>query len=158
MKTLGFEIVKLAPEDHALMNAALDCFGDVFGEIETYKLKRPSKEYLTRLISGNSFICLVAVADHKVIGALAAYELKKFEQERSEVYIYDLAVYERYRRKGVATALIEVLKPIAIERGAWVIYVQADYVDEPAVALYSKLGTKEEVLHFDIPVITQKST
>lgn len=30
------------------------------------------------------------------------------------------------------------------------IFVQADTVDEPAVALYEKLGTREEVLHFDI--------
>jgi aminoglycoside 3-N-acetyltransferase I len=28
--------------------------------------------------------------------------------------------------------------------------VQADYVDPPAIALYTKLGRREEVLHFDI--------
>jgi aminoglycoside 3-N-acetyltransferase I len=33
-----------------------------------------------------------------------------------------------------------------------VIYVQADHVDPPAVALYTKLGVREDVLHFDIPV------
>jgi aminoglycoside 3-N-acetyltransferase I len=33
-----------------------------------------------------------------------------------------------------------------------VVYVQADYVDPPAIALYTKLGTREEVLHFDIAV------
>lgn len=36
--------------------------------------------------------------------------------------------------------------------GAWVIFVQADYEDPPAVKLYEYLGTKEEVLHFDIKV------
>ena len=35
-------------------------------------------------------------------------------------------------------------------RGAYVIFVQADIIDEPAIALYSKLGAREEVLHFDI--------
>jgi len=30
-----------------------------------------------------------------------AYELKKFGQQRSEVYIYDLAVSDRHRRKGL---------------------------------------------------------
>ncbi len=33
-----------------------------------------------------------------------------------------------------------------------IIFVQADPPDLPAVALYSKLGVKEEVLHFDIAV------
>jgi hypothetical protein len=30
------------------------------------------------------------------------------------------------------------------------IYGQADYGDEPAIALYEKLGTREDVMHFDI--------
>ena len=76
--------------------------------------------------------------------------LDKLEQRRSEIYIYDLAVAEAHRRQGIATALIEELKDIASRIGAWVIYVQADYGDEPAVALYEKLGTREDVMHFDI--------
>jgi aminoglycoside 3-N-acetyltransferase I len=31
-------------------------------------------------------------------------------------------------------------------------YVQADQGDNPAIALYTKLGVREDVLHFDIPV------
>jgi len=33
-----------------------------------------------------------------VVGALAAYELKRFEQEHSEIYIYDLAVGSEQQR------------------------------------------------------------
>ena len=46
---------------------------------------------------------------------------------------------------------IEVDDAIAVERGAFVIFVQADYGDDPAIALYESLGEREEVLHFDIP-------
>jgi aminoglycoside 3-N-acetyltransferase I len=31
-----------------------------------------------------------------------------------------------------------------------VIYVQADHGDAPAISLYESLGTREDVLHFDI--------
>ena len=86
------------------------------------------------------------------MGGLAAYELRKFEQERSEIYIYDLAVASPHRREGIATALIEHLKRIAADRSANVIFVQADLGDEPAIALYTKLGAREEVLHFDIRI------
>lgn len=79
-----------------------------------------------------------------------AYRFQKFEQERSEIYIYDLAVAATHRRRGIATAMIEHLKGIAIARGAWVIYVQADLGDDPAIALYTKIGSREDVLHFDI--------
>jgi aminoglycoside 3-N-acetyltransferase I len=87
-----------------------------------------------------------------VVGGLAAYELRKFEQERSEIYIYDLAVADTHRRRGIATALIQELKKIAALRGAYVIFVQADIGDEPAIALYTKLGVREDVLHFDIAI------
>jgi len=42
-----------------------------------------------------------------------AYELHKFEQQRSEIYIYDLAVLAAHRRQGIATAMIQALKKIA---------------------------------------------
>ena len=57
-----------------------------------------------------------------------------------------------HRRRGIATALIEQLKRIAAARGGYVIYVQADLADSPAIELYTKLGTREDVLHFDIAV------
>ena len=81
-----------------------------------------------------------------------AYELEKFERARSEFYIYDLAVSEKYRRRGIATSLIQRLREIAARRGAWVIFDQADCGDDPAIALYEKLCAGEEVLHFDIRV------
>lgn len=52
--------------------------------------------------------------------------LPKFEQARTEIYIYDLAVEAASRRRGVATALIGELQKIAAARGAYVIYVQAE--------------------------------
>ncbi|TGG92840.1 AAC(3)-I family aminoglycoside N-acetyltransferase [Natronospirillum operosum] len=151
---MSVTIHHLAPADTELMNALLAMFGEVFDDMETYTGRRPSADYLQRLLGGETFIALAALDNNEVIGGLAAYELKKFEQERSEIYIYDLAVATNYRRQGIATALIERLKVMASERGAYVIFVQADtgVEDEPAIALYDKLGVRENVLHFDIPV------
>ena len=104
------------------------------------------------MLSKEGIIPLVALSEGQVIGGLVAYELEKLEQERSEIYIYDLAVDDRFRRQGVATVLINRLGEIAAARGAWVIYVQADYGDDPAIALYTKLGAREDVMHFDIAI------
>jgi aminoglycoside 3-N-acetyltransferase I len=147
-----FSIRRLTPDDPALMEALLRTFGEVFGEADTYGGNRPDAAYLKQLLGGDSFIALAALESGEVVGGVAAYELKKFEQERSEIYIYDLAVSLAHRRKGIATALIGELKKIAAVRGAHVIYVQADLGDEAAIALYTKLGVREEVLHFDIAV------
>ena len=143
---------RLGSADVTAMVAANRLFAEVFGK-EGYHGPAPSRDHLCRLLADDKFIALVASSgSEKMVGALAAYELVKFEAERSEVYIYDLAVREEHRRRGVATALIEALKPIARDKGAWVIFVQADPPDAPAVALYDKLGTREEVFHFDISV------
>ena len=134
------------------MDDMLSMFGEAFDEVETYGRARPSKPYLERLLATGNFIALIALKNGTTVGGLVAYELPKFEQERSEIYIYDLAVAAAYRRQGIATALILDLKKIAAARGAHVIFVQADIGDAPAVALYRKLGTPETVLHFDIGV------
>jgi len=144
----------LAPDDVPLMEALSVTFGEAFDDVDAYTGNRPSADYLRRLLGGDSFIALAALKNGIVVGGIAAYELRKFEQERSEIYIYDLAVSAAHRREGVATALIDELKKVAVERRAYVIYVQADtgVEDEPAIALYTKLGVREEVLHFDIAV------
>ncbi|XDY96600.1 AAC(3)-I family aminoglycoside N-acetyltransferase [Pseudomonas benzenivorans] len=136
------------------MEALLRTFGEAFNDVDTYTANRPSEDYLRRLLGGDSFIALAALKGGVVVGAIAAYELKKFEQERSEIYIYDLAVAAEHRREGIATTLIEKLKAIAVKRRAHVIFVQADtgIEDKPAIALYTKLGRREDVLHFDIEV------
>lgn len=143
-------IRQLDASDAALMDELLTMFGAAFCEPEAYGGARPGRPYLDRLLGKDHFIALAALKDGVVVGGLAAYVLDKFERERSEIYIYDLAVAAAHRRQGVATALIGELKAIARARGAYVIFVQADQKDAPAIALYSRMGTRGDVLHFDI--------
>ncbi len=145
-------IRQLAAHDLTLMEDLLTTFGEAFDDIDTYGASRPSPAYLQRLLSSDYFITLAALKNGVVVGGLAAYELQKFEQERSEIYIYDLAVAAAHRREGIATSLIQELKKIAAARAAYVIFVQADLGDDPAIALYTKLGVREDVLHFDIAI------
>ncbi len=149
--TSAFRIETLRATDIEVMRAMLVMFGEAFGDRATYTQAQPSDSYLHDLLSSTSFIAIAALHESTVIGGLAAYVLPKFEQARSEIYIYDLAVAATHRRRGIATALIGELQRIARAKGAYVLYVQADYGDDAAIALYTKLGTHEDVLHFDIP-------
>lgn len=143
-------IRRLGPGDVPVLRRLNVLFGQAFADLETYTDQQPEDAYLEGLLAKEHVFAVVALSGEEVLGGLVAYELDKFEQARREVYIYDLAVSAEHRRQGIATALIEHLRGIAAERGAWVIYVQADYGDDPAIALYEKLGTREDVLHFDI--------
>ena len=144
------EIRILGASDISPMRHMLRMFGEAFGERATYQGNQPDDAYLGNLLASQTFIAVAAVEGEEIIGGLAGYVLPKFEQARSELYIYDLAVSDAHRRRGIATAMIQKLQAVAAERGIWVIFVQADYGDDPAIALYTKLGVREEVLHFDI--------
>ena len=145
-----FTVRILDARDVALLREMLSMFGRAFDEPNAYTARQPDDPYLRDLLASDTFIAVAAVEQGRVIGGLAAYVLPKFEQARSELYIYDLAVDQPHRRQGVATAMIGELQNVAAARGVYVIFVQADRGDEPAIALYTKLGAREDVLHFDI--------
>jgi aminoglycoside 3-N-acetyltransferase I len=159
--SVRFRVHQLQPTDVPLMRGLNTLFGVAFNDAETYGAEPPGDAYLKGVLSKEHVIVLVALAGERtgdqqaaeqVVGGLVAYELDKLERARREIYIYDLAVAEEHRRCGIAMALIQRLRQIATDRAAWVIYVQADYGDDPAIALYEGLGSREEVLHYDIEV------
>ncbi len=149
---LPFTIRRLVSGDVDLVREMLAVFGQAFEDDHTYTKAPPDRQYLDKLLGSETVTVLVALQGADVVGGLVAYELEKLEQRRSEMYIYDLAVAEQHRRRGVATGLIAQVRTIASQRGAHVVFIQADLEDDPAIQLYTKLGVREDVLHFDIAV------
>jgi aminoglycoside 3-N-acetyltransferase I len=145
-----FSIVPLSAAEVDAYRGMLALFAEAFADAATYTARQPDDRYVRSLLGDPGFLALVAVSGKTVIGGLAGYVLRKFEQPRSEFYIYDLAVAEAHRRRGVATALIRELQRVCAQRDIHVVFVQADYGDDAAVALYTRLGTREDVMHFDI--------
>lgn len=153
-ESVTFVVSRLGCGDIASFRELNLIFSEVFEDTANYQSRPPSDNYLNGLLAKQHIIALVARVDGRIEGGLVAYVLDKFEQERSEVYIYDLAVREKFRRRGIARNLIFELRKIAHEAGAWVIYVQADKAEEdlPARQLYESLGEREDVFHYDIAV------
>lgn len=149
---MDFDVWELGDDDVRRLRALNALFATTSGAAEDAAAP-PSDAYLEGLLLDAGFIALAALKGREVIGGLVAYVLRKIEQERSEVYLYDLAVAPPYRRRGIATALVARLQEIAAERRAHVVFVQADFTDPPAIALYEKLGRREDVVQFDIPVV-----
>ena len=147
----GFSVRRLTRSDLLALRHLNEVFAAAFDDPRSYRPK-PSDRYVRTLLAKKHVIVLAALHKRQVVGGLVAYVLEKFERARSEVYLYDLAVAAEFRRQGVARKLIEHLKVEARKAGAWVIFVQADRPDTPAIRLYESLGEREEPLHFDIPV------
>lgn len=147
------KIRHLGAGDIAGFRAMNTLFALAFEEPEHYAENPPDDSYAENWLAQTGNIGIIAEDGAATVGAIAGYELAKFEQARSEIYIYDLAVLHSHRRQGIATAMIDEVRRIARERGAWTVFVQADTIpeDEPARALYRKLASEEiTALHFDI--------
>jgi aminoglycoside 3-N-acetyltransferase I len=143
-------IQQLTPADLPLLRQLNAVFAEAFNDAPSCAGTLPDDAYCRRILAQQPVIVLVAQVQGAVVGGLVAYELPKLEQARSEIYLYDLAVAQAHRRRGIATGLIVELCALARQRGAWAVFVQADHGDDPAIALYEKLGVREEVLHFDL--------
>jgi aminoglycoside 3-N-acetyltransferase I len=144
------EVRRVSAGELDLMRSLNALFAAVFADPESYERHRPTDDHLREVLAKDHVIALAALIGGRMAGGLVAYELDKLEQARREIYLYDLAVAHADRRQGVATALIRRLQAIARARGAYVVFVQADHGDDAAIALYEKLGVREEVLHFDL--------
>lgn len=150
---MDYSIRRLSKNDLDTMRSLNVLFGDVFKDSESYHDHKPSDDYLRDFLEDERNITVVALQGDKVVGGLVAYILDKFEKQRREVYLYDLAVSTEHQRKGVGRQLLDELKIIARELGAYVVFVQADEGDE-AVAFYESLAPSENLRtrNFDFDV------
>lgn len=148
--TADLETRVLAPGDLGPIRALMTVFAGAFEDRQTYLARPPADAYLLEQLAKPHVIVVVGMFGDVVAGGLVAYQLDKLEQDRREIYIYDLAVDDRWRRRGVATRVIATLQQEAARRDAYVVFVQADLEDAPAIALYETLGVGQLARHFDI--------
>jgi aminoglycoside 3-N-acetyltransferase I len=150
---MDYSVRRLTKDDLDIMRSLNGLFGEVFEDAESYHNHKPSDDYLREFLGREGNIVIVALQNGEVVGGLVAYVLDKFEQQRREVYLYDLAVSIAHQRKGIGRRLIDELKITARELGAYVVFVQADEGDE-AVAFYESLSPSENLRtrNFDFDV------
>ncbi|NNU40540.1 hypothetical protein G9X64_29455 [Rhizobium sophorae] len=67
---MKIEIKKIESDENSLMDGMLDVFAEAFDDSESYSSKRPTPQYMAKLLKSESFVGLVAVQEGQVIGAL----------------------------------------------------------------------------------------
>jgi ribosomal protein S18 acetylase RimI-like enzyme len=65
----------------------------------------------------------------------------------TEMFLYELAVDEPYRRRGIGTALVNELLAIARTHNCYDMWVLTDHDNDAALATYRTTGTSEESSH-----------
>jgi len=94
----------------------------------------------SRRTTAQATLLLVAFdADHPV-GFVLAHELPRRHGDRANLFVYEVDVAESHQRRGIASALLAGLAGLARERGIRVGFVLTEPDNEPANALYRRLG------------------
>ena len=141
-----FEVRQLTHKDLTAFKSLVDLFNLVFEE-ESSRLA--SDAHLLKMLERKSFVAIAAVSEDEVVGGLTAYELPMYYEDRSEIFLYDMAVKPEYQRMGIGGGLIKNLKGYCARNGIEEFFVMAHEEDEHAIEFYRATGGKsEKVVNF----------
>jgi aminoglycoside 3-N-acetyltransferase I len=140
------QVRKLSQEDVSTFKLLIHLFNVVFEEDES---AMSSDVNLFKLLSNNHFVAMAAFYQDELAGGLTAYELPMYSSDKSEIFVYDLAVKPEYQRRGIGKRLIQHLKEYCFENGIDEFFVLAHEEDIHAVEFYRATGGKsEKVVNF----------
>lgn len=121
----GVEIIAVGPGDDSLVVRAEHLFDG------------PARVDATaRFLEAPGHHMLVASCEDEPIGFVSGLEITH-PDKGTELMLYELAVDERFRRRGIGRALIRALAAVGRDRGCRNMFVLADGDNDAAQATYS---------------------
>jgi ribosomal protein S18 acetylase RimI-like enzyme len=94
----------------------------------------------TALLDDPDTIFLVAYDGDRPVGFTFGYELDRRHGDERMLFVYELDVDEAYRRRGIATRLMEELLRLAADDGIGDAFVLTEPDNVPANGVYRKVG------------------
>jgi ribosomal protein S18 acetylase RimI-like enzyme len=126
------EIRVLRPGDDGLVAAASHLFDG------------PARPDATaRFLAEDGHHLLIAYEEARSVGFVSGVEVTH-PDKGSEMFLYELAVEEPFRRRGIGRALVERLAAVAREAGCYGMWVITDEDNEAARATYEGTGAVSE--------------
>jgi ribosomal protein S18 acetylase RimI-like enzyme len=101
------------------------------------------REATERFLSEPTAHLCLAYEDEEPAGFVSGVEMTH-PDKGTELFVYELGVDERFRRRGIGTALVRALAERARERGCYGMWVLTDRVNEAGLATYRRAGAVEE--------------
>lgn len=124
-------IRRMGPDDVDLVIAA----GRLFDT-------QPTEQFTRRFLGLDGHHLLLAFADGEAVGMITGVEMTH-PDKGTEMFLYELGVDERHRRKGIATALVGALADLARQRSCYGMWVATEHDNEAALATYRRAGSSE---------------
>jgi len=104
-----------------------------------FKDRVPSDDQASVFLAREDIHVWVAEVGGELAGFAYAYVLLRIDGDTS-VFLYELGVDERFRRRGLGRALVEQARALAEDAGAAKMWVDTSYDNEPARRTYAAAG------------------
>jgi aminoglycoside 3-N-acetyltransferase I len=128
----ALEIKRIVSFDGSLIST-------LFSKLDVPQMALPNNKFF----ESNINILLVGFVNSKPVGFLYAYLLEDLKSSQPSIILYSIDVFKNYRRKGIATQLIDKLKSISLSHNCRKIFVVTEAQNSPAINLYRKTGSEE---------------
>jgi ribosomal protein S18 acetylase RimI-like enzyme len=126
------EIRVLRPGDDGLVTAASHLFDG------------PARDDATaRFLAEPGHHLLIAYEDQRAVGFVSGVEVTH-PDKGTEMFLYELAVDEAFRRRGIGRTLVEHLAALARAAGCYGMWVVTDHDNEAARGTYEGSGAAPE--------------
>jgi ribosomal protein S18 acetylase RimI-like enzyme len=122
------EIVRLGVDDRDVVAALSDLFDESAVPEHTERFLRDERHHL-----------LIARDGDEVAGFVTGVEMTH-PDKGTEMFLYELAVGEKWQRQGIGRSLVDALATLARERGCYGMWVLTDGDNEAALATYTSAG------------------
>ena len=103
----------------------------------------PRAEATARFLADPNHHLLLAYEDDQPAGFVSGVEVTH-PDKGTEMFLYELAVDERFRRRGIGRALAAALAGLARQRGCYGMFVLTDHDNLAAQATYLSAGAVRE--------------
>lgn len=107
----------------------------------------PDAEAVRTYLASPTDHLFIAYLDDLPAGYARAHELRRLDGPRPKLMLYEIGTVPRFRRRGVARALIEAVKELGRERRASLMFAITALGNTAAVRLYARTGGRR--LSFD---------
>ncbi|MFZ1022779.1 MAG: GNAT family N-acetyltransferase [Thermoplasmata archaeon] len=104
----------------------------------------PSRSATRRYLGDRRNIFLLAYMGRQPVGFLRGTELRQIHTGRRQMFLYEIAVASRFRRRGVARSLIQRLLRYCRSKNFEEAFVFTSPSNRAAVGLYRSTGAKTE--------------